>query len=146
MSVTPRDETGSALIEFLLVGLLLLVPVLYIALAVLRVQAAGLASTQAVRQAARAFVVADDTAVGRRAADTAVRVALEDQGFQAAPGAVSIRCEPGCLAPGSLVQVRLAWAVDLPWLPEPVHQWLPSVPITTVHEFGVDDYRSGLAG
>ena len=53
------EDQGSAVLEFLIIGLLVLVPLLYVLLTVLRVESAVMASTQAVREAGRAFMMAD---------------------------------------------------------------------------------------
>lgn len=138
------SDDGTAVIEFLVVAVLLLVPVLAAALTIVGVEAAALASTQAVRQAGRAFMIADDESSGRRSAQLASEVALNDQGFSAPAGALTITCAGRCLAPSTHVQVRLAWDVDLPWMPGFLRDWLPSVPITAQQSFSVDTYRSGL--
>ena len=49
----PADR-GSAVIEFIVIGVLVLVPLAYISMCVMRVQAATVASSLAVREAGRA--------------------------------------------------------------------------------------------
>ena len=73
----PADR-GSAIIEFHFLGILLLVPLVYILLAVLDVQRTSYGVTQAAREAGRIYVATGDEGAARRAA----QVALEDQGVE----------------------------------------------------------------
>lgn len=136
------EDRGSAVLEFIVIGVLILVPMAYIVMSVMRVQAATMASTQAVREAARAYATADSVAEGRAAAITAAQVAFEDQGFLLPESALRVDCLGGCLAPGSSIQVDLDWRVDLPWIPASLSQGRSaSVPIDAVHTARVDTYR-----
>ena len=111
-------EDGSAVIEFIVVGVGVLVPMVYIVLSVMTVHAAAFASTQAVREAGRAFSTASTPGEGRARALAAARIAFRDQGMSLPAGALRVECADGpCLAPGSAVEVRLDWRVPLPWLP-----------------------------
>jgi len=136
------EDRGSAVLEFIVIGVLVLVPMAYVVMSVMRVQAASMASTQAVREAARAYATADSVAEGRAAAVTAAQVAFEDQGFVLPDSALTVSCLGDCLAPGSAIQVDLDWRVDLPWMPATLSQGRSgSVPIDAVHTARVDTYR-----
>ena len=141
MSTGQSDERGSAILEFLIIGLLVLVPLLYVVLTIMRVESAVMASTQAVREAGRAFVMSDSPQEGLRSAETAARVALRDQGFELPASALSITCSATCLAPSSSAHLHLQWRVDLPWLPAAVDGG-PGYPITADSELRADTYRS----
>src|SRR3954464_11281688 len=80
MMTESRDQ-GSAVIEFVAIGVLLLVPLVYLVLAMGRVQAASFAADGSARAAARAFVTAADDDDARRRAAIAVQLGLRDQGF-----------------------------------------------------------------
>ncbi|MBU6246047.1 MAG: hypothetical protein KGP12_12605 [Actinomycetales bacterium] len=135
-------ERGSAVLEFIVIGVLVIVPMAYVVTSVMRVQAATMASTQAVREAARAFATADSVAQGRAAAVTAAQVAFEDQGFVLPESAMRIQCLRACLEPGSSITVDLDWQVGLPWMPSSLAQGRSmSVPIDVVHVVPVDTYR-----
>jgi hypothetical protein len=108
----------------------------------MRVQAAAVASSLAVREAGRAFVTADTVPDARVRAATAARLALLDQGFELPARALSIRCSSGgCLQPESSVHVELAWSVDLPWLPQFLGEERTEIPITAQRTMPVDTYR-----
>ena len=69
------DERGSAVLEFHFLGILLLVPLVYVLLAVLDVQRTSYGVTQAAREAARVYAATGD----RARAEFAAQVALDDQ-------------------------------------------------------------------
>ncbi|WP_353810290.1 hypothetical protein [Agromyces sp. SYSU T00194] len=111
------DETGSASLEFVTVGLILLVPLVYLVLAVGAVQAGVLATEGAARHAARVYSLAPDDAAGRDAVERAVAVALADYGIERSAASVSLHCEGGCLESGSRVTLVVRADVTLPLVP-----------------------------
>lgn len=143
MNRSVRSDQGSAVIEFIVIGVCVLVPMLYIVQCAMAVHAAALASNQAVREAGRAFSLAVDESSGRSRAAVAVRLAFADQGVALPPGALQVTCPDGpCLSPGSTVHVSLAWSVPLPWLPA---DWSghgrASIPISAQLRMPIDDFR-----
>lgn len=137
-----RDDRGSAIIEFLVIGILVIVPLAYIAMCVMRVQAASVASSLAVREAGRAFVSAESAGDAGLRSREAARIALADQGFELPARALTVRCPTGpCLQPDSTVQVQLDWSVDLPWVPDFLGEDRKSVRITASRTMPVDAYR-----
>lgn len=138
-----RPDQGSAVIEFIALGVGLLMPLAYLALAAAGVQAAVFASTQAVREAGRAFVTSATAAEGMARAGAAARLAFDDHAIELPAEALRVTCLGGpCLAPGSEVLVELDWQVPLPWLPADVAGSAPAlVPIRAAHRIPVDDYR-----
>jgi nitroreductase len=114
------DDRGSASLELITAGVLLLVPLVYLVVALSAIQGAALATEGAARQAARVYVRADDDASGRREARAAVEVALADQGMAPDGIALDITCTPDprrCHAPRSLVRVSVRVAAALPLAP-----------------------------
>src|SRR6187431_3213894 len=87
-----REERGSASLEFLTVGMLLLVPIVYLVLALASVQGGALAVEGAARQAARIAVQSGDLSLAESAVDRAVRVTLADYGVDADAASVVIEC------------------------------------------------------
>ena len=109
-----RDE-GSAVVEFVALGLLLLVPVVYLVVTLGRIQAATFAVDGGARSAARAFVTAADDARGGALAASSARLALLDQGFTPGADAVVVECSARpCLTPQGRVVVRVSVDVVLP--------------------------------
>jgi len=117
----PAGDSGSAVVEFVTLAVLLMVPVIYLVLTVGRVQAAAFAVEGASRAAARSVAAAPDDATGARRAATAVELALNDQGFDRPgdPAAnVSVDCSTSpCTVAEGLVRVTVEVDVVLPGVP-----------------------------
>lgn len=106
------NERGDASVEFLGILVVLVIPVLYIVLAVGQVSAGAMAVDAGAREAAR--ILAEDHA---READASHAVALivEDFGIDAQAD-VSPNCV-GCEGDGGVVDVRVSVRVPLPFVP-----------------------------
>lgn len=116
---TLAHEGGSASLEFLTVGIILLVPLVYLVLALAAIQAGALGVEGAARQAARVAVIAADRGESDAAVDRAVLVALVDYGIDAAAASVSVICDrTDCLEPGARVSVSVLARVELPLVPD----------------------------
>ena len=109
-------DAGSASLEFLTVGMILLVPLVYLVLAVASIQAAALGVEGAARQAARVAVLqADD---GATEVERTVRVVLADYGVDAGAASIAVDCSAACDQPGTRVTVRVSASVALPLVPQ----------------------------
>ncbi len=117
-------DEGSALVEFVGLGVLLLIPLVYLLLSVFSVQRAAFAVTQAAREAGRAYATAPSNGAARERADYAARLALDSQGVKAS---ASVRYAPagtGCgsssadgaasLTPGARFVVCVRTQAELP--------------------------------
>jgi uncharacterized protein (UPF0333 family) len=111
-------ERGSASLEFLTVGMILLVPLVYHVLAVASIQAAALGVEGAARQAARVAVLRADAAGSGDGVERTVRVVLADYGVDAGASSVDIACSAACDEPGSRITVKVRAAVALPLVPQ----------------------------
>jgi hypothetical protein len=110
-------EDGSASLEFITAGIVLLVPLVYLVLALSALQGAAFAVEGGARQAVRVFVQQEDEASARSAADRAIRAALADYGLEESSATVRIDCGRSCLAPRSAVSVDVEVAVPMPLMP-----------------------------
>jgi hypothetical protein len=140
-------DRGSAALEFIVLGIGLLVPLVYLATAAAALQAAAFASAQAAREAGRAFSSSATPAQGHRLAESAARLAFADHGLELPRGAMRIACTDGpCLSPGSAVVVVLGWEVALPWLPAALAEEVPArIPIEARQRVPIDDYRCDVS-
>ena len=139
-----RDERGSALVEVTWLSLLLLVPLLYVLLAVFEVQRASYAVSGAARAAARAYSLAPDEGSAPGRARAAAAVALRDQEVDVGEVRLTVRCapEPGnCLAPGSTINVLVRHQVRLPLAPEALGGQAPSFRVEADHAVVYGEYR-----
>jgi hypothetical protein len=117
--VRRRDERGSAVVELTWLGILLLVPMIWIVLSVFEVQRGAFGVSAAARAAGRAYALAPDDATGWQQAQAAAAVALADQGVDEG-WTLEIGCPPrtSCHAGGAVVVVRITSHVSLPFLPK----------------------------
>ena len=138
-----RREDGSALIEVVWLAILLLVPLVYVVLAVFEVQRSAFAATAASRAAARAYVLAPSVAEAEQRARAAGAVALADQHVDPADSRLTISCTPACLSPGSVVHVVVRGQVRLPLLPPVFGDQPPSIRIEAEHTVPYGTFREG---
>jgi Flp pilus assembly protein TadG len=111
------DERGSAVVEFVFLGVLLLVPVVYLVLAVGQLQGGSFAVVGASDQAAKVYVDSPTPQEADARAREAARIALADFGFTEEQAVVDIACSGQCLAPASSVTVVVTLKVPLPLIP-----------------------------
>lgn len=147
-----RDEDGTVLVELVWLGVLLLVPLVYVVLAVFEVQRGAFAVSAAARAAGRAYAIADTDPAGERAAQAAARLALADQGLD--DGALRLRfsCAPDdrCREPGSVITVVVESSVQLPLVPDALGGGAPRFALDATHtvprgRFNVTDGPAGPA-
>lgn len=133
-------QEGSALVESIVVIAVLLLPLIWVATALLRVEAASYAARQAAREAARTYVTATSSTSGAARASVAARIAYTDQGVPV--GATDITCTATpCLTPGAEVRATSRATVSLPFVP----QWLAGathmqVTVRSTHAQKVEQY------
>lgn len=144
------DDAGRALVEVIFLGVLLLIPVIYILIAVLKVQSATFAVNQAARDAGRIIDTAPSVPVGVDRARSIARIALEDQNVDAS--SVDIRfVRPGgdCLGaqvapsqrPGDVYDVCVVSVVGIPGVPTVVTG--SSNTVSGAFTLHVGDFREG---
>jgi Flp pilus assembly protein TadG len=143
-----RRDGGTAVVEFVLLGVVLLVPLLYLALALSAVQRGVLGVTQAAREAGRAYVTGTATTAAARA-EQAARLALRDQGLPT--GGLRIRygsADSGCatagprpwpLRPGADFAVCVSVPLRLPAVPGFLSG--DRTVVTARHVVRADEYR-----
>lgn len=139
-----RDEQGSALVELSWLGILLLIPLLWIVLSVFEVQRGAFAVDGAARAAGRAYALAPTDAHGRQRAEAAARQALTDQGIGDAPLDVRITCTPypqDCHSGTSVITVVIASRVDLPLLPSFLGGNAPSFALDATHTVPIGQFQ-----
>lgn len=129
-----EGDDGSASLEFITAGLLLLVPLVYLVIAMAALQGAALAVEGGARQAARVFVQAPDVPTARARASTAVDFALDEFGVSSTAAHVKVSCHPrptACLTRQAFVTVTVTASVPLPLVPSVLSVNAPlAVPMT----------------
>jgi Flp pilus assembly protein TadG len=140
------DERGSAIVELTWLGLLLLVPLVYVIVTVFTVQRSAYGASEAVRAAARAYVLSPDVATANTRAIDAAQLSMRDQGVQLDADDVVIRCEPSplaCLTAGSSVVVAIALDVRLPLAPSVLGQSTAAISVRASHTERYSSFREG---
>lgn len=138
------NEAGSALVELTWLGLLLLIPLVYVIISVVTVQRSAYGATEAARAAGRAYILAPDVETARQRAFEAASVAMDDQGVALEPSELVIECQPSpssCLQPGSSVEVRVELQVGLPLVPAIFGESAASISVDAAHREPFGDYR-----
>ena len=111
------NDEGSASLEFITAGMLLLIPLVYLVVAVGAVQGATLATEGAARQAARVYVESPDQDTAIKRAQQAIDFALADYGLDSKKADITITCSSSCLEPESLVSIGVGVKVVMPLVP-----------------------------
>ncbi|MDX6285720.1 MAG: hypothetical protein QOG53_1205 [Frankiales bacterium] len=141
----PRGDDGNAMIEFAYLGVLLLVPLVYVLLTALQVQRSAYAVTAATREAGRVFVAHGANEAAYDDAFAAARIAMRDQGLDLEPGQLVITCQfSNCATAGATVHVRIDRSVPLPLVPA-FGQSSPSIAVHGRHDAVVDCFAEGVA-
>lgn len=138
-----RSDDGRAIVEFVFLGILMLLPLTYLVLTAARIQASAFAASLAGREAGRAFVTAADDDDAHQRARAAAGLAFDDFAFDQGTD-LSLVCDgTPCLRPGGNVTATAQIAVELPLIPDFIASRLPSsVTISSTHVSTVDTYVS----
>jgi Flp pilus assembly protein TadG len=139
------DDTGNAIVEFVYLAVLLMVPLVYVLLTVFRVQGAAYAVSSAAREAGRVYATSDSLEGAGQRAFTAASIVMRDSRLQLAADELRISCSSTpCLEPGSRVDVVIAYDVSLPLLPRLFDGRAPAtVRVTSRHLEVIDRFRGG---
>ena len=122
------DESGSAIVEFVFIALVVFLPLVYLVAGFSAVQRGVFAATEAAREAGRALGTAPDPVTGQQRAEAAVRIAVHDQSVEStdvvlAYAPVGAGCDDAggyapTLAPGEEFTVCVTITVRIPLLPD----------------------------
>ena len=141
-----RGDDGNAIVEFVYLAVLLMLPLVYVLITVFRIQAAAYAVSSAAREAGRVYATSDSVADASGRAYSAARIVMADSNLELAPDQLEISCSPGpCgLQPGSQVDVVMTYRVSLPLVPRFFTDRAPaSVRVTSRHLEVVDRFQAG---
>ena len=113
------DDEGSAALEFILVGLVLLVPIVYLIVALGAIQAQALGVETGARQLARTIAEAPDVATADERAARALNAIVAVYGIDPDAIDVDVSCAGGspCPEAGELLTVTVTTTVALPLVP-----------------------------
>lgn len=137
-----RDDEGWAVVEFVTLAVLLLVPLIYLVMMLARLQAGSFAVTQAAREAGRAYVTADASEEAPLRARAAADIAFADQGF-AGKGELALSCSATpCFTPEGEIVSTATLSVPLPLIPSFARDVVPlEVPVSATQVSTVPRYE-----
>lgn len=139
-SQTRNGEQGSAIVEFVFLTVVVLIPLIYLVLTVGRIQAGTYAVTQAAREAGRAYVTAEAGEYAPARAHAAAQIAFADFGFD---GELGLACDGlPCLRPEGRITTRAVVSVPLPLVPDFARAVVPlQIPVSSTSVATVDRFR-----
>ncbi|WP_313357039.1 TadE family protein [Microbacterium sp.] len=114
------DECGSAALEFIVAGVLLLVPLVYLVLVLGAVQEQTLGAEAAARHTARVIGQAPDAEAAAERGDAVLAGVIREYGMDEGAVDVGITCRPAsaaCPSAGATVIVTVRTEVTLPLMP-----------------------------
>ena len=114
------DDSGSAALEFIVVGLLLLLPVVYLIVALGLIQEQSLGIEAGARHVARTVTTAPDAATAAVRAEAVLAAVIDEYGLDPAAVEFALECRPAgaeCPRPGATAVVTIAARVTLPLVP-----------------------------
>lgn len=117
------SDAGSAVVEFVFLAVVLMVPLLHLVMVMARLQAGSYAVTAAAREAGRAYVTAPASGQAAGRAQAAAAIAFSDQGF-GSDGAITVSCSGSpCLQPEGRVQTTARVVYRCPSCPTSSRPW-----------------------
>jgi hypothetical protein len=134
-------QAGSAIVEFVFLAVMMMVPLFYLVMVLGRLQAGAYAVSAAAREAGRAYVTAQAPVQAPVRAQSAARLAFADQGFDN-QGTVVISCDGApCLRPDGRVRITATVSVPMPLVPAFFSEIVPvRIPVSAVHVATVDRF------
>lgn len=127
------DDRGVAALEFIVVGCLLLVPLVYLIVALGAIQGQALGVESAARHAARVMAQSVDAADAADRSRAVLALTIDEYGLDPDSVAVEVTCRPvtgECPAAGATVVVTVSSQVQLPLVPPVLGlERLTSIPI-----------------
>ena len=141
--VVGHCDDGNAIVEFVYLAVLLMVPLVYVVLTLFAVQRTSYGLAAASREAGRVYVTAPSGDVASSRAERAAEIVLADSGVPLRDGDLTVDCSTDpCLTPGAVVRVRVEADVPLPLLPSFLRGHVPTaVHVAGEHVEVVDRYR-----
>lgn len=115
-----RGDDGSAALEFITVGVLMLVPLVYLIVALGMIQGQSLGAEAGARHVARAVSTSPDAASANARAEAVLRSIVDEYDIAPDDVRMSLSCRPAatvCPEAGSTIVVTISTRVALPLVP-----------------------------
>lgn len=136
-----KDERGQALIESLLLGMLLIIPIVWVLMVLADVHRSALATTSASREAGFDAARSSDLPAAAKSVERAAELALRNHGLDADESNVRWTAPDG-LERGARIEVHVAYPVSVVRFPFLGEVSGPSVWVRSTHIARVDPFAS----
>ncbi|MFK3836639.1 TadE family protein [Microbacterium sp. NPDC087868] len=116
-----RNDDGSAALEFITVGVILLVPFAYLVIVLGAIQEQSLGAEAAARHIARTIALSTGPESAALAADDVLTAVVEEYRMDAEATDVALSCVPEgaeCPTGGATLRVTVTTVVRMPFVPE----------------------------
>jgi hypothetical protein len=135
-------QGGSAVVEFVFLAVLMMVPLFYFVMVLARLQAGAYGVSAAAREAGRAFVTAPEPGQAQSRALSAAGLAFADQGFEKRDARTEFRCDgTPCLRPDGRIRITATVWVPMPLVPAFFSGRVPMrIPVTATHVVTADRF------
>jgi hypothetical protein len=135
-------QGGSAVVEFVFLAVLMMVPLFYLVMVLARLQAGAYGVSAAAREAGRAYVTAPVPVQAQSRALSAAGLAFADQGFEQHDARTEIRCDgTPCLRPAGRIRVTATVWVPMPLVPAFFTGIVPMrIPVSASHVVTADRF------
>jgi len=132
---------GSAIVEFVFLAVMMMVPLFFLVMVLARLQSGAYAVSAASREAGRAYVTAPGPAQAPSRAASAAGLAFADQGFED-EGRIEIGCDGSpCLRPEGRIRITATISVPMPLVPAFFSGIVPmQIPVSATHVATVERF------
>ncbi|MBA8817365.1 hypothetical protein FHX48_002464 [Microbacterium halimionae] len=114
------DDSGSASVEYLVVGMLLLVPLVYLIVALGTIQSHAMGTAAAARYVARTIATAESEATASAATERTLQALADEYSINPTRLEVRVECTPSgatCPTAGATITVTVTAGAALPLIP-----------------------------
>ena len=136
-----RDDEGTALVEFLWLGLLLLIPLAYLIVSLFQVQRSAFAAADATRAAGGRGSVPRPAPTGHNEPSSPPSSPSADEGLTIPPDAMTFSCSDSCCPDTGTLHVRLTLEATLPGLAA-LDRGVATIPVTGSHDEVIDRFAA----
>jgi hypothetical protein len=140
-----KDDEGTALVEFIWLGLLLLIPLAYLVISLFQVQRTAFGVSAATRAAGRAWVASPAGVDREQRARLAAALAGSDQGIHWQDADLEFACDHSCCPGVGTLHVTLTVQATLPGLAA-LSRKAGTIPVTGRHDEVIDRFASAPDG
>jgi hypothetical protein len=135
------DERGQALVESLVLGMLLIVPIVWALMVLADVHRSALGTTSAAREAGFDAARSDGLSAAARSVERTVELALTNHGLDADEANVRLSAPDG-LVRGARIEVHVSYPVGVARFPFLGEVSGPSIWVRSTHIARVDPFAS----